>query len=119
MALSASCIATCAIAMSQELAGPVLPEASTTLKAMTSQSVTVSARAEFDKAAHNAMTNNNSAALKWRLDCLFELEFIIPPVQCLFAQASIPILNARQATFIPVCHLLFVVCRLSFVTRHS
>src|SRR5262249_46376935 len=103
MALSASLIARCAIAISQEVTGPVLPEASTALKAITSQSVMALARAEVGKAAPHAMTNRNSAAIA-RMDRRFEPEFIIPPIQCLFAQATVPNIHTCQATFIP-CYI--------------
>src|SRR5215510_1748074 len=117
MALSASLIARCAIALSQEVTGPVLPEASTALKAITSQSVMALARAEVGKAAPHAMTNRNSAAIA-RMDRRFEPEFIIPPIQCLFAQATVPNIHTCQATFIPCRHSLFVVCHLSFIVCH-
>jgi hypothetical protein len=78
MALSASLIATCAIAMSQAVMGPGLPEASATLKAITSQSVMGLARAEIDKAASHVMTNRKSAAAPHWIDRWIELEFMIP-----------------------------------------
>src|SRR5262245_7658805 len=78
MALSASCIATWAIATSQEVTGPVFPEASTASKAITSQSAIGLARARVGKAARHATTNRNSATAPQRIDRWIEIEFMIP-----------------------------------------
>src|SRR5262245_32621770 len=93
MALSASCIATWAIATSQEVTGPVFPEASTASKAITSQSVIGLARARIVKAASQAMTNKNSATAPRRIDLWIEPEFMIPSKSCRS--------GLDQATFIP------------------